>query len=63
VPLRTSFGLDARLVPFDRGEAGVRTALIPEWLLVDVSWGGHTQSGLNGAGWSVGLAWTPPPVF
>jgi hypothetical protein len=44
-------------------QVGVRSELVAERLLMDVSWGGHTQGGLRGAGWTIGLAWTPPPLF
>jgi hypothetical protein len=44
-------------------QLGLRSELIAGRLLVDMSWGGHTQRGTNGAGWSFGFAWTPPPLF
>jgi hypothetical protein len=42
-------------------QLGLRTAVIEELLGIDVSWGGNTRSGEAGAGWVVGLAWTPAP--
>lgn len=45
-------------------QVGVRTGVIPARLLVDISCGGHTVPALSagpGAGWVVGVAWTPPP--
>jgi hypothetical protein len=51
------FGEDRLLPEF---QLGVRAALIPDRLLVDLSWGGHTQSDMRGAGWTLGAAWTPP---
>jgi hypothetical protein len=44
-------------------QLGLRSALIPERLLADLSWGGHTAAGFQGAGWALGFAWTPPPFF
>lgn len=44
-------------------QLGVRSTLIPDRLLLDVSWGGHTAPGAPGAGWAIGLAWTPSPFF
>jgi hypothetical protein len=41
-------------------QVGVRVVLLPDRLHGDVSWGGHTGRGHRGAGWAVGLAWTPP---
>jgi len=52
------FGEDRLLPEF---QIGLRTALVPDRLELDVSWGGHTQDDLSGFGWVVGLAWTPPP--
>lgn len=54
------FGED-RLLP--EYQVGLRTELVPDRLLVDVSWGGHSQDDLRGAGWTAGLAWTPPWFF
>jgi hypothetical protein len=54
------FGED-RLMP--EFQVGLRTALVPERLLVDLSWGDHIQRGMRGAGWVLGVAWTPPPLF
>jgi hypothetical protein len=44
-------------------QLGLRTILLPEYLLADLSYGGHSAPGVAGAGWAVGLAWTPPPLF
>jgi hypothetical protein len=44
-------------------QLGLRTILLPEYLLADLSYGGHSAAGVAGAGWAVGLAWTPPPLF
>jgi hypothetical protein len=52
------FGED-RLYP--EFQLGGRVVLIPDRLELDLSWAGHTQSDMDGAGWAVGLAWTPPP--
>jgi hypothetical protein len=53
------FGEDRLLPEF---QVGLRSELIAERLTLDLSWGGHTQGGLRGAGWTLGLAWTPPPL-
>jgi hypothetical protein len=52
------FGED-RLLP--EYQLGGRFVLIPERFELDLSWALHTQSDLSGAGWAVGLAWTPAP--
>jgi hypothetical protein len=44
-------------------QVGVRASVIPERLLVDLSWGGHTAADTRGAGWVIGIGWTPPPLF
>lgn len=44
-------------------QAGLRSTLLTDRLQLDVSWGGHTERGAGGAGWTVGLAWTPRPWF
>ncbi|MBA4158595.1 MAG: hypothetical protein H0X65_14135 [Gemmatimonadetes bacterium] len=54
------FGEDRLLPDY---QVGLRTTLIPARLLAGLSWGGHTQSALAGAGWVVGVASTPPPFF
>jgi hypothetical protein len=54
------FGED-RLVP--GYQIAVRTALVADRLEADISWGGHTDRRLRGTGWTVGLAWTPPPFY
>jgi len=43
-------------------QVGVRLPLLPELLLVDVSWGGRGEGERSGSGWAVGAAWTPPPL-
>jgi hypothetical protein len=54
------FGEDRLLPEF---QVGLRGVVVPERLMVDISYGGHTQRGLAGAGWVVGVAWTPPAFF
>jgi hypothetical protein len=44
-------------------QAGLRTEVVRERLLLDVSYGGHTAAGLQGVGLVVGIAVTPPPFF
>jgi hypothetical protein len=44
-------------------QLGIRTVLVEDRLLFDLSWGGHTASAERGAGWALGVAWTPPPFF
>jgi hypothetical protein len=57
-PISQIFGEGALLPEY---QLGVRAALVPERLHADLSWGGHTDVDLRGAGWTLGLAWTPPP--
>jgi len=42
-------------------QAGIRTALWPDRLTLALSWGGRTQHLGEGSGWTIGVAWTPPP--
>jgi hypothetical protein len=44
-------------------QVGLRSTLLPDRVLVDLSYGGHTAGGLAGAGWALGFAWTPAPFF
>lgn len=44
-------------------QAGVRGVAMDERLSIDVTWGGHTARGGGGAGWTLGMAWTPAPWF
>jgi hypothetical protein len=61
------FTLVAELFGEDRSapayQAGVSTVLARDRLAVDLSWGGHTGRGVRGAGWTLGAAWTPAPLF
>jgi hypothetical protein len=41
---------------------GVNVEVQPERLTFDVTWGGHTAAGVPGSGWTLGGAWTPPPL-
>jgi hypothetical protein len=43
-------------------QLGLRTRVIPDRLIVDLSWGGHTARGERGKGWIVGFGWTPPTL-
>jgi hypothetical protein len=54
------FGEDRLLPEF---QVGVRGELFAERLFLDLSWGGNADRELPGAGWTVGLAWLPPPFF
>lgn len=40
-------------------QVGTRISIVPDLLLVDVSWGGHTDRAQRGPGWAIGVAWTP----
>jgi hypothetical protein len=46
-------------------QVGLRTEVIPQRLLMDVSYGDHLRDRVdeNRIGLVVGLAWTPPPFF
>jgi hypothetical protein len=44
-------------------QLGIRGSLIPERLLLDVSYGGHTAAEESGRGWTIGVGWTPPSFF
>jgi hypothetical protein len=44
-------------------QAGIRAVVIPGRLLIDVSRGASLQRGQAGAGWAIGLAWTPGPLL
>jgi hypothetical protein len=44
-------------------QVGMRASLLPDTLVVDLSWGGHMAAGERGAGWVIGLGWTPPRLF
>ncbi len=44
-------------------QVGLRTTVVADRLLIDVTYGGHTAAGADGLGWVVGLTWTPPPFF
>jgi hypothetical protein len=44
-------------------QVGLRTWVVPNRLVVDVSWGGHTASGLERKGWMFGFGWTPPAFY
>jgi hypothetical protein len=44
-------------------QVGLRSTLLPDRVVVDLSYGGHTASGFAGAGWALGFAWTPAPFF
>jgi hypothetical protein len=42
---------------------GLRTELVPDRLLLDVSYAVHRGQGLGGTGLIIGFAWTPAPIF
>jgi hypothetical protein len=44
-------------------QAGVRATVVRDRLLVDLSWGDHTDRTERGPGWALGVAWTPPPFL
>jgi hypothetical protein len=44
-------------------QVGVRSALLADRLMLDISWGGHTAPDERGLGWTAGFVWTPPPFF
>jgi hypothetical protein len=44
-------------------QIGLRGRAIPDLLLIDLSWGGHLESGVTGAGWKLGIGWTPGRIF
>jgi hypothetical protein len=44
-------------------QVGLRTWVVPDRLVVDVSWGGHPERGARGRGWVFGFGWTPPPLI
>jgi hypothetical protein len=44
-------------------QVGLRTRVIPDRLIVDVSWGGNTAPGEQGKGWIFGFGWTPPRLL
>jgi hypothetical protein len=44
-------------------QVGLRFDAVPERLIVDVSWGGHTDPNGPRNGWIVGVGWTPPAFF
>jgi len=54
------FGDDSERPEF---QAGLRTKIVPDRLILDVSWGGHTVRQREGRGWVVGFGWTPPPFL
>jgi hypothetical protein len=44
-------------------QVGVRATVGRDRLLVDLSWGDHTDRTQRGPGWALGVAWTPPPFI
>jgi hypothetical protein len=44
-------------------QVGLRSVLLADRLVADLSFGQHTAPGLPGAGLALGFAWTPPPFF
>jgi len=42
-------------------QVGLRTRLVPDRFLLDLSWGGHTELPGNRRGWVLGIGWTPAP--
>lgn len=53
------FGTTRRANP--EYQAGAHLRLVRDRLAMEITWGGHTERRLRGAGWTAGLAWTPPP--
>jgi hypothetical protein len=42
-------------------QVGLRFRAVPDRLILDLSWGGHTAEGAERRGWVIGFGWTPPP--
>jgi hypothetical protein len=50
-----------RLLP--EYQISVRGTLVPDRLTLKLTRGGHTQDDMDGPGWTLGAAWTPPPFI
>jgi hypothetical protein len=42
-------------------QAGIRAELVRDRLFTDLTWGGSTAGRGEGAGWTFGVSWSPPP--